>query len=137
MTDLSDPRAVRERNRSLKLAAKQRQEMIMAVMSMPQGREWVWDILEWCHPFANPFRESPTQTAFLAGEMNIGQRLLAEVQAATPDLYMQMTTEARERDGRRTDSDSEPGNGADANDGPYAYSYTGAAAPTDIGAEAG
>lgn len=106
MTDLSDPLDVRKRNREVAAAAKRRQEMVMAVMTMPQGRELIWEILEWCRPFANPFKYDALATAFACGEMNIGQRLIAAIQPACPDLYMQMTTEAGERDAARRESDS-------------------------------
>jgi hypothetical protein len=117
MTDLSDPLDVRKRNREVAVAAKRRQEMVMAIMSMPQGREFVWEVLEWCRPFVNPFKYDALATAFACGEMNIGQRLIAAIQPACPDLYMQMTTEAGERDARRTGNDSGGGDDSGYDDG--------------------
>jgi hypothetical protein len=106
VTDLSDPKSVHQRNVGVRLDAKARREMILAIMSLPQGREWVWSVLEICHPFANPFRADALEMAFLSGEMNIGQRIIAEIQAATPDLYMQMCQEAGEKDGRARERDT-------------------------------
>jgi hypothetical protein len=116
MTDLSDPRAVRKRNRDVRIAEKERREMILAIMAMPQGRRFVWDLLEKCHPFQTPFMVKPTLTAFNCGEANIGLWLIAEVQGATPDLYMQMVHEAGERNAGRRESDS---SGSDGDNGSY------------------
>jgi hypothetical protein len=127
VTDLSNPKDVRERTRTAKRAQERRYEMVRAVMGLRQGRDWVWEILGWCHPFQNPFSTNSLAMAFQAGEMNIGQRLMAELQAACPELYLDMAREAKETDDVKDELDARADESAGSGRG-YASSldYSGA-----------
>jgi hypothetical protein len=109
VTDLSDPKDVRERTRTAKRSQERRYEMVRAVMGLRQGRDWVWEVLGWCHPFQNPFSTNALAMAFQTGEMNIGQRLMADLQAACPELYLQMAGEAKETENVRDELDARAG----------------------------
>ena len=96
--DLSDPMQVADRNKELRSRESGVKGVVKGIMSTPTGRRWVYDFLVKCHLYTNPFSgEKPLTTAFMCGEMNIGQQLLAEVQATCPQQYSIMIEEANGR----------------------------------------
>ena len=93
--DTSDREAV---NKSRKKAARTRTdrlEFIKAAMQHEQGRAWFYDVLEFCRVVATPFSSDPYNTAFKCGMQNVGLKILADIQDASPDEYMLMVKEAR------------------------------------------
>lgn len=63
-------------------------------MGTEDGRRWIREHLELAHVGANPFSSDPLKMAFSCGELNVGQRFMADVMNAAPDLYMRMMAEA-------------------------------------------
>lgn len=96
--DTSDPKAV---NRARKKAARIRAEqldVVKALMAVENGRAWVYDILSFCRLFEEPFVVGvPDGTAFNLGRMNVGRRLLADIQECSPQEYLTMISEAKTR----------------------------------------
>ena len=62
-------------------------------MADPEGREWLWDVLTMCRLYVNAFSSDPTVMAFNCGMQNVGQRLLADIIEAAPELYLAMQQE--------------------------------------------
>lgn len=91
--DTNDPAAVKEKAKQVKQDEKARATMIKAIMDLPQGRKWIWEILTWCHVFSNPFATNAMIMAHNCGEMNIGQRMMADIMSACPDTWQQMVKE--------------------------------------------
>jgi hypothetical protein len=89
----SEPDQVNARQKKADRQAKRLKGFVKAVMGMAEGRQWVWSTLDRCGVYRNPFSDSPYVTAFNAGQMNIGQAILAEVMAECPDLYLTMVKE--------------------------------------------
>lgn len=71
-------------------------DVIRNVMRTAAGRRWLYGILDMCYIYGNPFTPGQSDvTAFNLGQANIGKILLADIQAATPDLYLTMIQEAK------------------------------------------
>ncbi len=73
-----------------------RLEFIQAMMELPEGRKWLWNILEKCFIFGNPVVQGdPHATYFNLGQQNIGKLILQDVQEF-PELYVKAVAEAKE-----------------------------------------
>lgn len=95
--DASDPLQVN--NARKKAGRKKREDLdfIQGVMSLAQGRKWVYEFLKECDVYGNPIVQGDTHaTYFNLGKRNIGQLLLQDVQQFD-DYYLKMLKEARER----------------------------------------
>lgn len=95
--DTSDKEQV---NRARKKSARTRAdrlEFVKASMSFEQGRAWLFDVLNFCHLFQNPFvaggEDGARATDFKLGEFNIGLMILSDIQTAAPQDYLKMITE--------------------------------------------
>lgn len=91
--DSSDSKAVAKRIAGAKDKAAILKEALVGIMQTPSGRSWIKSILERCHPYSSPYSSDPIGMAFNCGEQNIGLQLVAEVHAASADLYLQMMKE--------------------------------------------
>lgn len=91
--DTSDKEQV---NKARKKAARKRADrlkFIEAAMTHEEGRGWFFDILNFCKVFRTPFNDDPYRTAFSCGELNIGLRILEDIQIAAPKQYLSMLEE--------------------------------------------
>lgn len=85
--------AVEKAKRRAELEAEQLRKHMASV----GGRSWVYGVLLFCHVHEQPFIQgSPDGTAFRCGEMNVGNKILADLQANCPDLYVTMIEEAKQ-----------------------------------------
>lgn len=109
MTDISNPADVRKMERAAKVRLSALDKMTQAIMGMPQGRAWVWHFLSQTHMFASAFDPNPTTMAFKVGEQNVGLQMMATIQAACPELYLQMTKENSNAGRRNPQPDSRAG----------------------------
>lgn len=91
-----DPKQIAAAKKSAEKAIALRLNVIKNIMQTIPGRAWIYTLLERCHIYHTPFLAGqPDVTAFQCGEQNIGNQLLADVQAAAPELYIQMIAEAK------------------------------------------
>lgn len=68
------------------------------LMGEPAGRAWMYRLLIRCHIYGSVFvGGEPDTTAYRIGEENIGKRFLAELQRATPELYLTMLAEQQSK----------------------------------------
>ena len=95
MDDLSNPTDVKRIAKDARQADLVRQEIIRGIMSLPQGRGWMYGLLERCHVFQTTFTGKSLSMAFQEGERNIGLELIQDVMAACPDQYVAMIREAQ------------------------------------------
>ena len=69
-----------------------------AIMSTMEGREWVYNNLDFCCVFSTPFvAGKPDATAFLCGLQEYGHHLLKQVMLASSNEYAIMLQEAAAR----------------------------------------
>lgn len=93
--DSSDPKAVKEAVKDAKSKDLVASEGLKTMMGHESGRAWLYKTLMLADPFRNPFTTDAGRTAFNCGEINITMQLLAEMQEASLDLYLQMIKENR------------------------------------------
>jgi hypothetical protein len=91
-------------------ASKRKDELAFLgrFLAEPVGRRWFYDRFAACHIYSTSFSKTAMEMAFYEGERNVGLQLVAEVTAASPELYMLMLKEVederRTADITRTDS---------------------------------
>lgn len=115
MYNAGDRKAIRQAEKSARLAEAQRREVVGGILSVAPGRQWVHDLLAACHIFDTPFAGVDPQTNFNCGQQNVGLRIFADVMQH-PDSYLLMMKEANERaitDDSRQRRDHEDSDGGD------------------------
>jgi hypothetical protein len=88
-----------------RLADRVRSDLV-AVLSTPEGRRFVWDLLdEKAGTFGPSFVGEPHSTSYNEGRRSVGLGLLVRCQQHAPDLYVQalqeQLAEARARQATR------------------------------------
>ena len=66
---------------------------LKVVLKKPEGRRFVYKMLNECGVFKASFTLNSMQTAFNEGKRDIGLALLADLDKAEPQAYSQMLTE--------------------------------------------
>lgn len=92
--DAGDPKDVRAAIKASQRWDDKRNGVILVLMGTEEGRRFVREHLELAHVGTNPFNNDPIKMAFNCGELNVGQRFMADIMNATPQLYMLMMAEA-------------------------------------------
>lgn len=64
------------------------------LMSDKRGRRFMWRMLDRTGVFRNPFTGN-SETFFRCGEMNVGQKLMADMTAFSPEAYLLMIEEQK------------------------------------------
>jgi hypothetical protein len=93
--DPTDPDAVADRERRGAVRQTRDRADLRAVLAMPEGRRWVWRVLECGGAFQTSYDpESPLRMAFAEGRRSIGLWLLAEMQDAAPGEFAALISES-------------------------------------------
>jgi hypothetical protein len=97
--DGSNRKQVREREKELKLAEANRHAYVRRIMQDKPGRKWMHDLLEKCCIFQTPFvAGAPDVTARNCGYQDVGLSIFSDVVNAAPAEYVQMMSEASEKE---------------------------------------
>ena len=104
MTDKAQKRAVKRYEGN--------EEQIQAnevhnIMSRPQGRSFIYMLLEQFDTEGTPFHQDPHITAYRCGLQQAGQYIRGLVVTHAPEQYVQMLQERKELDERTADRDDE------------------------------
>lgn len=91
--DTSDAKQVAKLIETAKNKDAQLKEALLSIMRTVEGRMWIKSLLVKCGPYATPFSTDPILMAKNCGEANIGLQVIAELHAASADLYLQMMKE--------------------------------------------
>ncbi len=87
--DASDEVQVNNRKREAGRRKKTEGQVIKNLLSTPQGRNWMWHLLEAAHVFQQSYLQGdPYGTHFRDGERNLGLRILGEVTSVAPVLML-------------------------------------------------
>lgn len=112
MVSLIDEKEEKKRQRRLRILDRQRKlridSCVTALLQHPEGRDYLYWLLELCKVYHNPYTSNALNTAFNCGEMNIGQQIQAHIIEVSPDGYMTMVKEKEEErlnNGRSSGSD--------------------------------
>lgn len=98
--DTGDEKQVNTARKKNARTRAHRLEFVAAAMTTEQGRAWFYDLLLRTYIFKNPYiSDSPTDTSFRCGELNIGLQVLDDIQTAAPELYLTMIKENKTKNG--------------------------------------
>lgn len=93
-----DPQHVAKRQKSGKTRDLQKASALKGIMSLPEGRMWMWDLIARCGVYHSSYSSDALAMAFQEGHRNIGLHLTAEINRLSPELYARMTAENQEKD---------------------------------------
>jgi hypothetical protein len=113
-TNAADRKQIRAAEKAAAISARERGEVVIALMSTAPGRRFVWDRLADASIFATTFSTDPIQMAFNEGQRNQGLTLLDEIIRSCPDQFI---LAMRESNARRTESDVRTSSSPDARTG--------------------
>lgn len=91
--DSSDQKAVAAAVKTAKSADARAREGLGLAMRDPSGRAWLYRLLLMCDPFRSPFSTDPLIMAKNCGEANIGLQVIVDMQAVSPELYLETMKE--------------------------------------------
>ncbi len=96
MPDLGDPKQVKKAKRKHRNRETIAREELAVILRQRQVRNFLWTLLEECgiHSILDP-SESSRAVGFHDGERNIGNKIIAKVDAAVPHTYIKMYAENR------------------------------------------
>jgi hypothetical protein len=92
MANLSDPQAIKEKEKTDSHERDIELADVKSVLSTPEGRRFVWRYLKYCDRIS--FSRDALVMAFNDGERNISLQMKAEVIKADDRLYLLMESEA-------------------------------------------
>lgn len=91
----SDPEQVREAGaKELKGRDREIEELHM-LFGQREFRRFYWRMLERSSAFASVFSESPSRTAYNAGQQDFGHWLFEEIKVSKPEALLEMMVEAQ------------------------------------------
>lgn len=93
--DSSDPVQVGEARKRAGRKKRQGLTFVSAILELPQGREWLYQLLGTCDIFRTSYNmgERKDAMAFREGKRFIGLQLLADARQADPDRFNLMLNE--------------------------------------------
>jgi hypothetical protein len=103
----SDTRQIRAAIKRSKTDRALDDGVLLALMTTPNGRAWMWRFLSRLHAFHTPYTGDNNATNFQCGEHNVGLELINDLLRACPDQYIFMMREAN--DGQRSDTSTDSG----------------------------
>lgn len=89
-----DKRQIGKAKRKEEVLALREAVDLRDVLALPAGRRLIWRWIGDHGVFHTSFRSNALEMAFREGRRDIGLRMLAEVEEASPDLFLQMQQEA-------------------------------------------
>lgn len=96
--DAGDPKSVNTARKKEARKKHERQEVVRGIMSVKEGRAFIYGYLAICGTFRSPFADNQYQTAFNCGLQHIGHVLLEDIMQSSPDQYWAMIKEAQTND---------------------------------------
>ena len=95
--DVGNRRHVNRARDEAKRAEKERAAVIVGLMDLPEGRNWLWDLMARCGIYETPFNENEMTMAYKAGKSDVGRMLLADIVQFAPDQYVLMIKEHQKK----------------------------------------
>lgn len=93
---IADKSQIKEQENRVRRKDERDLEDMRFILATTQGRRVIWRYLETCGVFKSSANNSGSWTYFYEGQRNIGLMLLADVENASPEAYLQMKKEAKE-----------------------------------------
>ncbi len=92
-----DAAQVAHRQKGRKTRELRKKSGLRKLMSDPEGRMWVWDLLIMTGFSRASFSTDPLTMAFNEGRRNIGLQIIGEINALSPELYVKMALENEDK----------------------------------------
>lgn len=89
----NDPKSVNKAGERDAKAEKRQQQDLRAILRMPEGRRFLFDLLGVCGVFENSFSAVPGETFFKEGKRLIGTTVLKKINEADPTAWIDMQVE--------------------------------------------
>lgn len=93
MASATNERRIAAQKRQMLKDRETDKTVIVALMSTPDGRRWIWNKLAEAQIFVEGESLDHAVLAYQKGMRNVGLRLLASVSTHTPEMYIRMTQE--------------------------------------------
>lgn len=99
-------------------AQLKRDDFVKAALTRPEGREYIYWLIEICQLGHNAFTANALTTSFRCGEQNVGQQIQAHIIQVAPEGYLQMLRgkEEERKNAYGTDDTDDSDGPASAND---------------------
>lgn len=89
----NDPTSVKAAGERDAKREKQRDQDLRAVLRMPEGRRFLFDLIGMCGVYENSFSAVPGETFHKEGKRLIGTTLLKKINDADPKAWIDMQVE--------------------------------------------
>lgn len=89
-----DPKQVNRARKKKARAEYESDEVLTLIMSQPNGRRWVNELINFSHPLGDPIALETHRTYYNIGAQQLGKKLLADLYRLCPDMYSRMLKEA-------------------------------------------
>lgn len=91
-----DPEQVEERKADARRGKTVEKDAYIGIMQSKDGRKWMYDLLDMCHIYREPYIAETNYMYFCAGQKNVGQKLLGDLQGYCPEYYLTMIKESKD-----------------------------------------
>lgn len=93
VANAADREQVREAGNKERRARMREMDDVKAILDLPQGRRFMWRLLEHCSVHASVFAGNDAMTNHLSGKQDVGHFVLGEIVEARPQAYVDMMLE--------------------------------------------
>jgi len=91
----ADPEQVEKAKQKVESRNDRRLNDVREILNTKRGRRFMWETLEFCGIFKTSLAD-PHQIFYNEGQRNVGLKLLADVNEASPEAYLLMLRESKE-----------------------------------------
>lgn len=96
--DAGDKQAVNKQRKKAARIEREKLDFTKAIMSTPEGRKWMYDLISYCNPLGEPTIPGDIQLTYRnIGRQDIGKKLFIDIEMAAPEEYTQMMKESRQK----------------------------------------
>lgn len=89
VSNASNEQQVKRAGQRAKDLERQKKDDLATILTTPQGRRFVWDMLEFCGIYKDSFTGNST-TFYNEGRRSVGLWLLSEIAKAKPEALLEM-----------------------------------------------
>lgn len=100
--DSTDEAQLKKATQWAKLDEKSRLRALSTMLSDPEGRAYVYDILDFCGVFRSAFSTDPLRMAFNCGTQSVGLWVMSDMESVNPGAYQKMINERNQRNADRS-----------------------------------
>lgn len=104
VANAADPEQVKQATKKELRHRAQELEDLRAMLTLPAGRRYLWELLTRCKVYESVFTITPERIYYNAGQQDIGHAVLADIAEAQPEALLQMMQEAKAAEEPEKDS---------------------------------